>query len=152
MAATTGASGIVYTTSSSGVFQEDFCLDLYAGSPIGDTEWLKGFGGTYPGGSGGLTGFQASNSDGNATAGLKLVMGRFTTTVADDETLVVGGIASTIQAIVIGNTSVAAAGVDLKEDIGTSSATNSDGNSVGAAKFTVVGSPGDGVTAMMIVA
>ena len=47
---------------------------------------------------------------------------------------------------------MANAGVDLLNDIGTVSATNSDGNSVGAAKFTVVGSPGDGVTAMMIVA
>lgn len=150
MAATTGASGIVYTTSSSGVFQEDFCIDLYAGSPVGDTEWLKGFGSKYPGG--GTDEFAASNSDGNATAGLKLVMGRFTTTVADDEKLVVGGIASTIQAIVIGATSVANAGVDLKNDIGTTTHTNSDGNTVDAAQFTVVGTVGDGVTAMMIVA
>ena len=48
MTATTGTSGIVYTSSSSAVFTEDFALDLYAGSPTGDTEWLKGFGGTYP--------------------------------------------------------------------------------------------------------
>jgi len=150
MAAITGASGIVYTSSASAEFHETFCIDLYAGSPVGDTEWLKGFGSKYPGG--GTDEFAASNSDGNATAGLKLVMGRFEVAPADDEKLVVGGIASTIQAIVIGGVSVTNAGVDLKNDIGTTTLANSDGNTVNAVQFTANGTVGDGVTALMIVA
>ena len=42
MAATTGASGITYTSSSSAVFTESLCLELYAGSPTDDTAWLDG--------------------------------------------------------------------------------------------------------------
>jgi len=149
MTATTGTSGIVYTSSSSAVYTEDFALDLYAGSPTGDTEWLKGFGGTYPGS---LTGFQASNSDGNATAGIKLVCGRFTTALANDEKLVVGGNASKILAVIVGDNVTESAAVSMKNAIGTTTATNSDGNTVNAAQFTVTGTSHTTVTCWMIVA
>lgn len=149
MAATTGTSGIVYTSSSSAVFTEDFALDLYAGTLNSDTEWLKGYGTQYPGSLGGFT---ASNTDGNATAGLKLVCGRVTVAFANDETLVVGGNASKIIACIVGDNSTAAAGVTLKEAIGTSTATNSDSNTVPAAKFKVTGTSDALVTLWMIVA
>ena len=68
MAATTGASGIIYTTLNSAVFTEDLVLDLYAGTPVDDTNWLDGnAGGSYPGT---LAGFNAANTDGNAVKGL----------------------------------------------------------------------------------
>ena len=67
-------------------------------------------------------------------------MGKFTTVLADDETLTVGGDASRILAVVVGATSVANAGVELKN------ITN------GVAQFTVVGAPGANVTALLIVA
>ena len=68
MAATTGDSGIVYTSSSSAVFTEDIALDLYAGSPVDDTAWLDGgaTAGNYPGN---IDVFTAKNSNTtNATA------------------------------------------------------------------------------------
>jgi hypothetical protein len=130
---------ITYTTSGSAVFASDFEIELYGGTQPDDTNWLDGnAGGSYPGS---LAGFLASNSDGNAVAGVKLVMGKFTTVLADDETLTVGGDASRILAVVVGATSVANAGVELK----TISA-------AGVAQFTVVGAPGANVTALLIVA
>ncbi len=129
---------ITYTTSGSAVFAADLELDLYAGTLPDNTDWLDGnAGGSYPGT---LTGFLASNSDGNAVGGLKMVVGKFTTVLADDETVTVSGDASQIIAVVVGATSVANAGVELKN------ITN------GVAQFTVVGAPGANVTAMMILA
>lgn len=129
---------ITYTTSGSAVFTADLELDLYAGTLPDNTDWLDGnAGGSYPGT---LTGFLASNSDGNAVGGLKMVVGKFTTVLADDETITVSGDASQIIAVVVGATSVANAGVELKN------ITN------GVAQFTVIGSPGTNVTAMMILA
>jgi hypothetical protein len=130
---------ITYTTSGSAVFTESFSLDLYAGTLNTDEEWLKG-GATaaYPGN---LDGFLAANTEANpATRGLKLVCGKFTTVLADDETLTLGGDASKIVAVLVGATSVANAGVDLKNI------------TAGVAQFTVVGAPGTNVTAWMIVA
>lgn len=130
---------ITYTTSGSAVFTESFSLDLYAGTLTTDEEWLKGgANATYPGN---LDGFLAANSEVKpATKGLKLVCGKFTTVLADDETLTVGGDASKIVAVLVGATSVANAGVDLKNI------------TAGVAQFTVVGAPGTNVTAWMIVA
>jgi len=130
---------ITYTTSGSAVFTADFELDLYAGTEGEDTNWLDGnAGGSYPGT---LTGFLASNTDGNAVGGAKLVMGKFTVVLADGETLTVGGDASRILGVVVGATKVANAGVEL-----TSIST------AGVATFGVVGAPGANVTALLIVA
>lgn len=130
---------ITYTTSGSAVFTESFSLDLYAGTLSTDEEWLKGgASAAYPGN---LDGFLATNTETNpATKGLKLVCGKFTTVLADDETLTLGGDASKIVAVLVGATSVANAGVDLKNI------------TAGVAQFTVVGAPGTNVTAWMIVA
>ena len=143
---------ITYTTSSSAVFTEDFVIDLYAGTQQDDTAWLDGgaAAGSYPGA---LDGFQAKNTNTtNATAGLKLVCGRFTTALANDETLVVEGDATKIIAVLVGDNSTAAAGVTLKEAIGTSSANNSAGVSTPAAKFKVTGTSDALVTCWMILA
>ena len=142
---------ITYTTSGSAVFTEDFSLDLYAGTLGSDTEWLKGnagIAGSYPGS---LDGFTASNTGGAATAGAKLVCGRFTTALANDETLVLEGAATKILAVIIGDNSTAAAGVTLKEAIGTSSANDSAGVSKPAAKFKVTSTSDALVTCWMIV-
>jgi hypothetical protein len=46
-------------------------LDMRTGTPVDETGWLNGnTGGSYPGS---LTGFQASNSDGNAVGSLRMV-------------------------------------------------------------------------------
>ena len=135
---------ITYTTSGTAVFTESFSLDLYAGSPTGDGEWLAG--GASPAAKaniyypGTLGQFEPRQTDGTTTTGLKLVCGKFTTVLADDETLTLSGDASKIVAVLVGATSVANAGVDLKNITD------------GVAQFTVVGSPGTNVTAWMIVA
>jgi len=95
---------LTLTTGSNGVATVDLELDLYAGTPVGDTEWLKGFGSQYPGG--GTDEFAASNSDGSATAGLKLVVGRFTAT-ENNNVFTVGGDASKILACVVGTNGTA---------------------------------------------
>jgi len=46
-------------------------IDMRQGTPVDETGWLSGnSGGSYPGS---LTGFNASNSDGNAVGGLRMV-------------------------------------------------------------------------------
>mgnify|MGYP003122819664 FL=1 len=132
---------ITYTTSGSAVFTEDFNLDLYAGTSVDDTAWLDGgaAAGTYPGG---LAGFQAKNSNTtNATGGAKLVCGRFTTALANDETLTLSGDATKIKAVIIGDNSTAAAGVTLKQAI----------SAAGVATFKVTSTSDALVTCWMIV-
>jgi len=132
---------ITYTTSSSAVFTEDFNLDLYAGSPVADTAWLDGGAAadSYPGS---IDGFVAKNTNTtNATAGMKLVCGRFTTALANNETLTLSGDATKILAVMVGDNSTAAAGVTLKEAI-----------SAGVATFKVTGTSDALVTCWMIVA
>lgn len=141
MAATTGASGIIYTSSSSAVFTEDLALDLYAGSPVDDTAWLDGgaAAGAYPGA---ITGFQAKNSNTtNATAGYKLVCGRLTVALANDETITLTGNATKIIAVVVGDNVTEAAAVSLKAAPAS-----------GVAQFTVTGTSHATVTMWMIVA
>ena len=131
---------ITYTTSGSAVFTEDFNLDLYAGTSVDDTAWLDGgaASGSYPGA---LDGFQAKNSNTtNATGGAKLVCGRFTTALANDETLTLSGDATKIKAVIIGDNS-AAAGVTLKEAI----------SAAGVATFKVTSTSDALVTCWMIV-
>jgi|TARA_R100000278_G_C5441202_1_gene153756 hypothetical protein len=132
---------ITYTTSGSAVFTESLNLELYAGALVDSTRWLdgaKGASGDYPGS---LNPFLPTNDDTTNTAGrgLKLVTGKLTTALVDDETITLSGGADTIHAVIVGNTSVAAAGVSLKN------ITN------GVAQFTVVGSPDALVTLWMIV-
>jgi len=132
---------ITYTTSSSAVFTEDFNLDLYAGSPVTDTAWLDGGAAadSYPGS---IDGFVAKNTNTtNATAGMKLVCGRFTTALANDETLTLSGDATKILAVMVGDNSTAAAGVTLKEAL-----------AAGVATFKVTGTSDALVTCWMIVA
>jgi len=129
---------ITYTTSGSAVFTEDFNLDLYAGTSVDDTAWLDGgaASGSYPGA---LDGFQAKNSNTtNATGGAKLVCGRFTTALANDETLTLSGDATKIKA---GDNSTAAAGVTLKQAI----------SAAGVATFKVTSTSDALVTCWMIV-
>ena len=46
-------------------------IDMRQGTPVDETGWLSGnSGGSYPGS---LTGFNASNADGNAVGGLRMV-------------------------------------------------------------------------------
>tara|TARA_B100001094_G_scaffold282829_1_gene295167 strand:- start:1484 stop:1891 length:408 start_codon:yes stop_codon:yes gene_type:complete len=132
---------ITYTTSASAVFTEDFALDLYAGTSVDDTAWLDGGAAadSYPGS---LDGFQAKNSNTtNATGGAKLVCGRFTTALANDETLTLSGDATKIKAVIIGDNSTAAAGVTLKQAI----------SSAGVATFKVTSTSDALVTCWMIV-
>lgn len=131
---------ITYTTSGSAEFTESFSLDLYAGTLTTDEEWLKGgASAAYPGN---LDGFLAANDEVNpATTGLKLVCGKFTTVLADGETLTVEGEATKIVAVLVGATKVADAGVELTSI-----------SAAGVATFGVVGSPGNNVTAWLIVA
>ena len=133
-------TAITYTTSGSGVFTEDFSLDLYAGTPVDDTAWLDGGAAadSYPGA---LDGFQAKNSNTtNATAGLKLVCGRVSTVLVNDETITLSGDATKIHAVVVGDTSTAASSLALKA-----------APVAGVAQFTVVGTQWAGVTMWMIV-
>lgn len=125
---------ITYTTSGSAVFTESFAIDLYAGTPTDDETWLT----SYPGA---LTSFAARQTDGSNTLGLKLVCGKFTTVLANAETVTLTGGATKIIAVLVGATSVANAGVDLTSI-----------SAAGVAAFTVVGAPGANVTAWMIVA
>jgi hypothetical protein len=142
---------LVYTTSGSAVFTEDFNLDLYAGTSVDDTTWLDGGAAadSYPGS---LDGFQAKNSNTtDAAGGAKLVCGRFTTALANDETLTVtstttasGATITTkhkIKAVIIGDNSTAAAGVTLKEAI----------SSDGVATFKVTSTSDALVTCWMII-
>jgi len=143
---------ITYTTSGSAVFTEDFSLDLYAGTSVDDTAWLDGGAAAeaYPGS---LDGFQAKNSNTtNATNGAKLICGRFTTALSNDETLTLTSVSTAsgvtsetithkIKALVIGDNSTAAAGVTLKQAI----------SSAGVATFKVTGTSDALVTCWMIV-
>ena len=132
---------ITYTTSGSAVFTEDFSLDLYAGTNSDDTAWLDGGAAldSYPGS---LDGFKAKNTNTtNATAGLKLVCGRMTTVMVDDETITLSGDATKILAVLVGDTSTAASSLALKA-----------APVAGVAQFTVIGTQWAGVTVWMIVA
>ena len=61
-------------------------LDLRTGTPVDETAWLDGnSGGDYPGT---LTGFLASNSDGNAAGSMRLITVAFTLADADEQTMV----------------------------------------------------------------
>jgi len=60
-------------------------LDLRTGTPIDETDWLKGYGTQYPGSLGGFT---ASNTDGNAAGSLRLVTIAFTLADANEQTMV----------------------------------------------------------------
>tara|TARA_R110000744_G_scaffold293012_1_gene403423 strand:- start:147 stop:548 length:402 start_codon:yes stop_codon:yes gene_type:complete len=106
-------TAITYTTSGSAVFTEDFSLDLYAGTPTTDTEWLKGgASAAYPGN---LDGFLAKNAEAApATKGLKLVCGRMTTVAVNDETITLTGGATKVVAAMGGDTSTAASSLMIK--------------------------------------
>lgn len=153
---TTGASGITYHVSGTGVFTETLVLELYAGTLNSDTAWLDGgaAAASYPGT---LDGFQAKNSNStNATGGLKLVCGTWTTVLADDDKLVVSGNAQKIVAVLNGDNPVAAGAIGLKNAIGTTTLAipatfDTAGRVADAAQFTVVGSPGAVVQMWMIV-
>jgi hypothetical protein len=130
---------ITYTTSGSAVFTEDFSLDLYAGTQQDDTAWLDGGAAadSYPGA---LDGFQAKNTNTtNATKGLKLVCGRMTTVVVDDETITLTGGATKIHAAITGDTSTAASSLMVKNT------TN------GVLQFTVTGTQVANVPLWLIV-
>lgn len=145
------ADTMIYTTSGSAVFTEDFSLDLYAGTSVDDTAWLDGGAAldSYPGS---LAGFNAKNTNTtDASGGSKLICGRFTTALANNETLTItstttasGTTISTkhkIKAVIIGDNSTAAAGVTLKEAI----------SAAGVATFKVTGTSDALVSCWLIV-
>lgn len=128
---------ITVTGNASLTFAKDFELDLYAGTPVDSTTWLNGnAGGSYPGS---LTGFVASNADGNAVKGMKLLVGRLTGTLANGNTLTVSGGATTILAAVVGG--------GTSTNGGTSVTFNG-----AVATFTTSGTPTVGQSVLMIVA
>ena len=131
------ANTITVTGSASLTFATDLELDIYAGSPEDSTTWLDGnAGGSYPGS---LTGFVASNTDGNAVKGMKLLVGRLTGTLANGNTLTVSGGATTIIAAVVGG--------------GTSTNGGTSVTFSGAvATFATTGTPTVGQSVLMIVA
>ena len=62
-------------------------LDLRTGTPVDETGWLSGnTGGSYPGS---LTGFTASNADGNAVGSMRLVTIAFTLADAAEQTMTI---------------------------------------------------------------
>ena len=103
------ANTITVTGLNSLTFTTDLELDLYAGSPEDSTEWLKGFGTTYPGG--GPDEFAASNTDGAAVAGMKLLCGRLGGTLANADTLTLSGGATTVVAVMTAGANAANAAV-----------------------------------------
>tara|TARA_R100001510_G_C7642814_1_gene200374 strand:- start:417 stop:881 length:465 start_codon:yes stop_codon:yes gene_type:complete len=73
-------------------------LDLRTGTPVDETGWLSGnSGGSYPGS---LTGFNASNADGNAVGGMRLVTIAFTLADAAEQTMTISAGASKIIGII----------------------------------------------------
>ena len=110
------------TTGSGGVMAVDFEIDLYAGTPIGDTAWLDGgaAAGSYPGA---LAGFNAKNSNTtNATKGLKLIMGVFTL-VENGNVFTVGGDASKVHGLIVGGSGVAGKSLTSTTDFSAGGAT-----------------------------
>jgi len=79
-------------------------LDLRTGTPIDETDWLKGYGTQYPGSLGGFT---ASNTDGNAAGSMRLVTIAFTLASANEETMTISAGASKIIGILGQNFAVA---------------------------------------------
>tara|TARA_R100001443_G_scaffold71178_2_gene79499 strand:- start:6451 stop:6915 length:465 start_codon:yes stop_codon:yes gene_type:complete len=69
-------------------------LDMRTGTPVDETGWLSGnTGGSYPGS---LTGFTASNADGNAVGSMRLVTIAFTLADAAEQTMTISAGASKI--------------------------------------------------------
>jgi|TARA_R110002051_G_scaffold273569_1_gene334201 hypothetical protein len=133
---------ITYATSGSAVFTEDFSIDLYAGALGSETRWLDGAAGAADDYPGKLDGFQATNDDttNESGRGLKLVCGRVTTVMVDDETITLSGGATKIHTVIVGDTSTAASSLALKA-----------APVAGVAQFTVIGTQWAGVTMWMIV-
>ncbi len=73
-------------------------LDMRTGTPVDETDWLKGFGSTYPGGSD-MSTFSANNSDGSAAGGLRMVTIQATLADAAEQTMTISAGASKIVAI-----------------------------------------------------
>lgn len=73
-------------------------LDMRTGTPISETGWLSGnTGGSYPGS---LTGFQASNSDGNAVGSMRMMTIQLDLEAAAVEPLIITAGVSKILAII----------------------------------------------------
>ena len=72
-------------------------VDMRQGTPVDETDWLKGYGGTYPGG---LSGFNASNTDGSEAGSLRLITLQFDVETANAEVLVITAGVSKILSIV----------------------------------------------------
>ena len=72
-------------------------LDMRTGTPVDETDWLKGFGSAYPGG--GLDEFAASNTDGSAAGSMRMVTIQATLADANEQTLTISAGASKIVAI-----------------------------------------------------
>ena len=80
--------GITYTTTA-GTPTMNLDLQLQGGVDQDETEWLKGFGSTYPGG--GVDEFSASNSDGTNRYNPRLVLLTIGSGMADTNTLTLSG-------------------------------------------------------------
>ena len=72
-------------------------LDMRTGTPVDETAWLNGnSGGSYPGS---LTGFNASNADGNAAGSMRMVTIQATLADANEQVMTISAGASKIVAI-----------------------------------------------------
>jgi len=85
---TASSGGITVKADDGDITDVSFLLDLdmRTGTLVDSQEWLKGFGTTYPGG--GVDEFGASNSDGAAEGGLRLLTMQLDLETADEEVLI----------------------------------------------------------------
>tara|TARA_Y100000004_G_C8863132_1_gene389963 strand:- start:409 stop:891 length:483 start_codon:yes stop_codon:yes gene_type:complete len=72
---TASSGGITVKADDGDITDVSFLLDLdmRTGTLVDSTEWLKGYGSTYPGGSD-MSTFAANNTDGAAEGGLRLLV------------------------------------------------------------------------------
>lgn len=85
---TASSGGITVKADDGDITDVSFLLDLdmRTGTLVDSTEWLKGYGTQYPGG--GVDEFGASNSDGAAEGGLRLLTLQLDLETANEEVLI----------------------------------------------------------------
>ena len=115
-------------------------LDMRTGTLVDSTEWLKGFGTQYPGG--GVDEFGASNSDGAAEGGLRLLVLELDLETANEEVLIFTEGVDKIVAILgcnmpaaVPDKTVAVSFTDTGIDNGDSSAPAATGGALPALNF-----------------
>jgi hypothetical protein len=86
---TASSGGITVKADDGDITDVSFLLDLdmRTGTLVDSTEWLKGYGSTYPGGTD-MSTFAANNTDGAAEGGLRLLTLQLDLETADEEVLI----------------------------------------------------------------